>query len=132
MVLGVPEVIPRGSRSGTAVLLEPLEPLREDVELLVPDERDARAEALDALTRYRLQGLAAELLEDRTVLLVTHDPNEALRLGHRIHVLSGRPARLDSALEPPGTVPRDPAEEPLRALYRELMQRLGLEQPRGR
>ncbi len=103
--------------------------LMEDRPVVLMDEPFS---ALDALTRYRLQGLAAELLEGRTVLLVTHDPNEALRLGHRIHVLNGRPARLDSALEPPGQVPRDPAEEPLRAMYRELLRRLGVEQRRGR
>lgn len=98
--------------------------LMEDRPVVLMDEPFS---ALDALTRYRLQGLASEVLEGRTVLLVTHDPNEALRLGHRVHVLRGRPARLDSALTPPGPVPRDPGEEPLRALYRELMQRLGME-----
>ena len=82
--------------------------------------------ALDALTRYRIQGLAAELLRDKTVLLVTHDPNEALRLGQRIHVMAGRPARLDAALRVPGRPARDPATDALRPLYRELMDRLGL------
>lgn len=57
--------------------------------------------AVDAITRGRLQELAARLLRGRTVLLVTHDPLEALRLGHRIHVMAGRPAQLGSALEPP-------------------------------
>jgi putative hydroxymethylpyrimidine transport system ATP-binding protein len=50
--------------------------------------------ALDAITRIKLQNLAAELLRGRTVLLVTHDPLEALRLGHRIHVMAGHPAHL--------------------------------------
>ena len=46
-------------------------------------------------------------LDRRTVLLVTHDPLEALRLGHRIRVLAGRPARLDdSVAAPPGAPPR--------------------------
>ncbi|MDH3737767.1 MAG: ABC transporter ATP-binding protein, partial [Alphaproteobacteria bacterium] len=38
--------------------------------------------AVDAITRARLQELAARLLRGRTVLQVTHDPLEALRLGH--------------------------------------------------
>ncbi|MFP3423350.1 spermidine/putrescine ABC transporter ATP-binding protein, partial [Bacillus sp. SIMBA_161] len=48
--------------------------------------------ALDAVTRHALQAEAARLLAGRTVLLVTHDPMEALRLGHRVLVLTGAPA----------------------------------------
>jgi len=51
--------------------------------------------------------MSAALLEGRTVILVTHDPLEALRLGHRIHVLAGRPAHLGPALTLPGAPPRD-------------------------
>ncbi|SLN76960.1 ABC transporter ATP-binding protein [Oceanibacterium hippocampi] len=80
--------------------------------------------ALDAVTRYRLQGLASRLLAGRTVLLVTHDPLEALRLGHRIHVMQGAPARLDTALEPPGPPPREPYEAELTAAAKLLMARL--------
>jgi putative hydroxymethylpyrimidine transport system ATP-binding protein len=67
--------------------------------------------AVDAITRFRLQELAADLLRDRTVLLVTHDPLEALRLGDRIHVLSGRPVVISDALLPTGLRPR-PAGDP--------------------
>jgi putative hydroxymethylpyrimidine transport system ATP-binding protein len=35
-----------------------------------------------------MQELAAEVLADKTVLLVTHDPAEAVRLGHQIIVLT--------------------------------------------
>ncbi|MBV0933821.1 ABC transporter ATP-binding protein [Marinobacterium weihaiense] len=62
--------------------------------------------ALDAITRLKLQDLAAELLADRTVLMITHDPLEALRLSDRIQVLQGRPARLSETLEPDGAAPR--------------------------
>ena len=44
--------------------------------------------ALDAGTRADMQDLAAEVLEGKTVLLVTHDPAEACRLGHHITLLS--------------------------------------------
>ena len=84
--------------------------------------------AIDALTRMRLQELAAELLHDRTVLLVTHDPLEALRLGHHIHVMAGRPASLDQALSVPGAPPRDPTSRGLVTLYRDLLHRLGAAQ----
>ena len=80
--------------------------------------------ALYAITRHRIQESAAQLLAGRTVLLVTHDPLEALRLGHRVHILAGRPARLDDALEPPGAPPRDPREPDLLALQAELLTRL--------
>jgi ABC-type nitrate/sulfonate/bicarbonate transport system ATPase subunit len=52
--------------------------------------------ALDAITRSDLQEwLAAALAEDpRTVLLVTHDVEEAVFLADRIVVLSPRPGRV--------------------------------------
>jgi putative hydroxymethylpyrimidine transport system ATP-binding protein len=77
--------------------------------------------ALDAITRHRLQDLAAELLAGRTVLLVTHSPLEALRLGHRIYVLSGRPAVPRGPLVPRGAPPRDAGDPTLLALQAELL-----------
>lgn len=100
--------------------------LMENHPVVLMDEPFA---AIDALTRMRLQELAAEMLRDRTVLLVTHDPFEALRLGHRIHVMSGRPAHLDEALAVPGAPPRDPTSGALVALHRDLLRRLGAAQP---
>lgn len=86
--------------------------LMEDCAVVLMDEPFS---ALDALTRLRLQDLAAELLVGRTTLLVTHDPLEALRLGHRILVLrrerGGDPAHMGEPLEPAGAIPR-PADDP--------------------
>ncbi len=95
--------------------------LMEDRPIILMDEPFS---ALDAITRHRLQESAAKLLQGRTVLLVTHDPLEALRLGHRIHVMAGRPARLDEALIPEGDTPRDPRDPGLMALQAELLTRL--------
>ena len=95
--------------------------LAEDRPIVLMDEPFS---AVDALTRVRLQSLAARLLAGRTVILVTHDPMEALRLGHRVHVLSGVPACLDDGLAPPGTPPRDPTDDALPPLHRELLRRL--------
>ncbi len=63
--------------------------LMEDRDVVLLDEPFS---ALDALTRAQMQDLTAELLTDRTVLLVTHDPAEAARLGHTITIMtpSGR------------------------------------------
>jgi len=88
--------------------------------------------ALDAITRARLQSLAAELLAGRTVFLVTHDPLEALRLAHRVHVMAGRPARLDQALEVPGEPPREATVAAHFDLYEILMHRLTAASEAGR
>lgn len=60
--------------------------------------------ALDAGTRAQMQELAAAHLAGRTVLLVTHDPGEAARLGHAIHILTE--TGLQTVAPPPAEVPR--------------------------
>jgi ABC-type nitrate/sulfonate/bicarbonate transport system ATPase subunit len=59
--------------------------------------------ALDAITRAEMQAwLAAALRTDpRTVVLVTHDVEEALYLSDRVAVLSARPARIVAELPSP-------------------------------
>jgi ABC-type nitrate/sulfonate/bicarbonate transport system ATPase subunit len=68
--------------------------------LLALDEPFA---ALDAITRAEMQEwLAAALRADpRTVVLVTHDVEEALYLCDRVLILSARPARALAELRPP-------------------------------
>lgn len=75
--------------------------LMEDRPVVLLDEPFS---ALDARTRARMQELAAELLEGRTVLLVTHDPAEAARLGHRIVLMT--PGAMLDFTPPPGAIPR--------------------------
>jgi NitT/TauT family transport system ATP-binding protein len=57
--------------------------------------------ALDAITRGEMQVWLDDTLrrEPRTVLLVTHDIEEAILLGDRVVVLSGRPGRVLAELE---------------------------------
>jgi putative hydroxymethylpyrimidine transport system ATP-binding protein len=92
--------------------------LMEDRPIVLMDEPFS---SLDVVTRHRLQDLAAELLLGRTVLLVTHSPLEALRLGHRIYVLSGRPAVPRGPLLPRGAPPRDAADPTLLAQQAQLL-----------
>ena len=68
--------------------------------LLALDEPFA---ALDAITRAEMQEwLAGALGEDpRTVVLVTHDVEEALYLSDRVAILSARPARIVAELRAP-------------------------------
>ncbi|WIY23849.1 ABC transporter ATP-binding protein [Parasedimentitalea psychrophila] len=66
--------------------------------------------ALDAGTRADMQELAAEVLQGKTVLLVTHDPAEASRLGHQILLLSPKAAtRWTPPPTPPIRALQDPA-----------------------
>jgi putative hydroxymethylpyrimidine transport system ATP-binding protein len=65
--------------------------LMEDQPIALLDEPFS---ALDASTRADMQELSAEVLADKTVLLVTHDPAEAVRLGHQIIVLTPDAAQL--------------------------------------
>jgi putative hydroxymethylpyrimidine transport system ATP-binding protein len=77
--------------------------LYEDRPILLMDEPFS---ALDAITRAKVQDLASELLYGRTVLLITHDPLEACRLGHDLRLLSGSPATLSAPIRVPGLPPR--------------------------
>lgn len=81
--------------------------LIEDRPIVLLDEPFS---ALDSRTRADMQDLAAETLKGRTVLLVTHDPAEAARLGHRIYLM--RASGLTEMEPPPGSPIRavdDPA-----------------------
>lgn len=65
--------------------------------------------ALDAITRYHLQTLAAEMLSAKTVIMITHDPAEALRLADRLYILQDKgliPAALPKR-HPPRTLAQD-------------------------
>lgn len=75
--------------------------LMEDQPIVLLDEPFS---ALDARTRAQMQDLTARLLQNRTVLLVTHDPGEAARLGHVITLMT--PTGLRQIAPPQGAVPR--------------------------
>ena len=85
---------------------------------------EANDPILDAITRLELQEVTAQLLAGRTVVLVTHDPLEALRMGQAIHVMAGRPATLGAAILPPGDPPRALDDPQVLALQAELLRHL--------
>ncbi|MDA7963717.1 ATP-binding cassette domain-containing protein [Ruegeria sp.] len=76
--------------------------LMEDRPIVLLDEPFS---ALDARTRADMQDLAAEALQGRTVLLVTHDPAEAARLGQTITVMT--PQGLIPCAPPHAPAPRN-------------------------
>lgn len=118
----LPQTLSGGMRQRVALVRT----LMEDRPLVLMDEPFA---ALDVPTRLRLQDLAADLLAGRTVLLVTHDPLEALRLGHAAHVLKGQPARLGPPLHPPGTPPRHPDDPALLGMQGDILAQLAETDP---
>src|SRR5262245_35610947 len=81
--------------------------------------------SLDAITRADLQSWLAGILEpDRhTVLLVTHDVEEAIYLADRVIVLSSRPATVATELEVPDPRSPDRAAAVTSAEFGELRQR---------
>jgi NitT/TauT family transport system ATP-binding protein len=68
--------------------------------------------SLDAITRAEMQEwLAGALAEEtRTVVLVSHDVEEALYLADRVAVLSARPARVVELIPSPSPRARPRAE----------------------
>jgi putative hydroxymethylpyrimidine transport system ATP-binding protein len=80
--------------------------------------------ALDAITRNRIQDLAAELLAGRTTLLITHDPLEACRIGDSLQVLTGAPARLSAPITIAGAPPRAASNIEVLQTQAELLRRL--------
>jgi putative hydroxymethylpyrimidine transport system ATP-binding protein len=95
--------------------------LFEDRPVVLMDEPFS---SVDAITRIALQDLAARRLAGRTVLMVTHDPMEALRLAHSVLVMAGRPARIAGRIEPPGPPPRPVGDPRLPPLQGELLKAL--------
>ena len=114
-------VLPSSLSGGMRQRVALLRTLMEERSVILMDEPFS---ALDALTRLKLQDLAARLVEGATVLMVTHDPLEALRLGHRIYVMTDRPAKLSEALIPPGSPPRNPGDSAIISMQATLLDRL--------
>lgn len=89
-----PAALSGGMRQRTALART----LMEDRPITLMDEPFS---ALDASTRADMQEMSAHMLAGKTVLIVTHDPAEAVRLGHRIVVLTSAGAELWQTPESP-------------------------------
>tara|TARA_R110001583_G_scaffold1583_2_gene12316 strand:+ start:24247 stop:25062 length:816 start_codon:yes stop_codon:yes gene_type:complete len=112
----LPEQLSGGMRQRVALART----LMQDKAIVLMDEPFS---ALDAVTRYRLQNLAFQLLKDKTVVLITHDPQEAIRLANRLYIMQGRPAFAESLLLPTSPAPRD-FDAQCAALQQAIMNRL--------
>ncbi|WP_166261341.1 ABC transporter ATP-binding protein [Marinobacter salicampi] len=84
--------------------------------------------ALDALTRMTLQSVLKDLIEEErpTVLLVTHDVDEALYLADRVMVFSHRPATILKEITL-GHIPKTHDLSAFAAERREVLELLGID-----
>ncbi len=89
---------------------------------------DEPLSALDAITRAELQEWLARALagEPRTVVLVTHDVEEAIVLADRVVVLSPRPGRIVAEITVELPRPRARTDARVTALRERAMQALAL------
>jgi ABC-type nitrate/sulfonate/bicarbonate transport system ATPase subunit len=97
-------------------------------EILYMDEPLA---ALDALTRFRMRLELLRILsrERHTVLLVTHDVEEAIHLADRIVILSARPATIGSIVAVPFPHPRNLGSPGVVELKENVLRELGVAAP---
>jgi ABC-type nitrate/sulfonate/bicarbonate transport system ATPase subunit len=88
--------------------------------------------ALDAITRCEMQEWLTRTLarEPRTVVLVTHDVEEAVLLADRVTVLSARPGRVAAELEVEIARPRARSDPRVMALRERALVALGMEADR--
>ena len=83
---------------------------------------------LDAITRYEMQGWLGHVLETepRTVVLVTHDVEEAVMLADRVVVMSARPGRAVAELGIDVPRPRRRTDLAVTALKEKALDALGV------
>jgi ABC-type nitrate/sulfonate/bicarbonate transport system ATPase subunit len=84
--------------------------------------------ALDALTNLRMRTELLRILaeERHTVILITHDVEEAIHLADRILVLSSRPTTIQTAFEVPFPHPRKLSSPEAQELKEAILRELGL------
>jgi ABC-type nitrate/sulfonate/bicarbonate transport system ATPase subunit len=87
--------------------------------------------ALDALTRLRMQEELKRIVahEGATALLVTHDVDEAVYLGHRVVVMQPHPGRIATILEVPPEARADRSSPAFVALRDRILGLLGVGVP---
>lgn len=97
---------PRELSGGMRKRVELARAYAADPEILLLDEPFG---SLDVLTREEMQLLLMKVLQEqpKTVLLVTHDVEEALFLGQRVVVMSSSPGSIREVFDVPFEFPRD-------------------------
>jgi ABC-type nitrate/sulfonate/bicarbonate transport system ATPase subunit len=84
--------------------------------------------ALDALMNLRMRTELLRILEEEhhTVVLITHDVEEAIHLADRVLVLSPRPTTIQAVFEVPFPHPRKLSSPEAQSLKESILRELGL------
>jgi sulfonate transport system ATP-binding protein len=122
---GAADQLPKELSGGMAQRVALARCLAGAPEVLLLDEPFS---AVDALTRMHLQELLLAIWSHTrlTMLLVTHDIDEALFLSDRVVVLRGSPARIEETVDVGLPRPRDRRDEALGPLRGHLLEALRL------
>jgi ABC-type nitrate/sulfonate/bicarbonate transport system ATPase subunit len=85
--------------------------------------------ALDALMNLRMRNELLRILaeERHTVLLITHDVEEAVYMADRIMVLGARPTSIQSTFEVPFAHPRKLSDPAVQEMRERILRELGVE-----
>lgn len=88
--------------------------------------------ALDALMSLRMRNELLRILakERHTVMLITHDVEEAIHLADRILVLSSRPTRIQATFDVPFSHPRRLSSAASQELRVSILRELGVDHER--
>jgi ABC-type nitrate/sulfonate/bicarbonate transport system ATPase subunit len=85
--------------------------------------------ALDALLHLRMRNELLRILaqERHTVVLITHDVEEAIHVANRVFVLSGRPTKIQATFDVPFAHPRQLSSAPVQELRAAILRELGVD-----
>jgi NitT/TauT family transport system ATP-binding protein/sulfonate transport system ATP-binding protein len=85
--------------------------------------------ALDALLHLRMRNELLRILEQErhTVLLITHDVEEAIHVADRVIVLSSRPTTIQATFDVPFAHPRRLSSAPVQDLRAAILRELGVD-----
>lgn len=116
---------PHQLSGGMRQLVELARALAGQADILLMDEPFS---ALDYLTRLRMRGEISRLLTEypRTVVLVTHDIEEAAQLADRIIVMTERPGRVRFEHKVAAPRPRTPTDPVVVETVRTILSEIGI------
>ena len=122
---GFEKSFPHQISGGMAQRVSIARALINDPEVLLLDEPMG---ALDSFTRTDIQNMLLDLRKERntTMILVTHDIDEALYLSDRIVIMTPRPGRISEVLDIRDEFPRDRGSAHFLEMRKEILERFDL------